>query len=139
MHASSDRDRTLADPRAARYIWQRELGYTMWTVELRLSGKVIGACGFFPLEGTGPGIELAYHFAREYWGNGYATEAAAACLAFGLEGLGFERVVGITFSENSASRRVLEKIGMTYAGIQRFYDTDACVYEIAGNERNQPR
>jgi RimJ/RimL family protein N-acetyltransferase len=56
--------------------------------------------------------EIGFIFDRAYQGRGYATEAARALLAFGFDGMGFHRVIGRTEARNTASARVLEKLGM---------------------------
>ena len=50
------------------------------------------------------------------WGRGYATEAALAAVAFAFEELDRPEVISIAHPENAASRRVMEKAGLTYAG-----------------------
>lgn len=57
--------------------------------------------------------ELGYWFSPACWGQGYATEAASAVLRFGLDTLCLPKVIATCFSVNTASKRVLEKIGMT--------------------------
>lgn len=57
--------------------------------------------------------ELGYWLNPAWWGQGYATEAASAVLRFALDTLQLPKVVATCFSVNLASRRVLEKIGMT--------------------------
>jgi RimJ/RimL family protein N-acetyltransferase len=57
-------------------------------------------------------VELGYHFARRHWGNGYATEAVAACLEFARK-RGIDRVVALILPENDRSIRVAERVGMT--------------------------
>ncbi len=89
-----------------------ESGYGLCAVAERESGRVVGVCGLFPVEWVGPEVEVAYHFAREVWNRGYASEAAGAWVstAFGQRGL--DRVVALAFPANRASTRVMEKIGM---------------------------
>ena len=60
--------------------------------------------------------ELGYWIGVPYWGQGYATEAAAAVLAFGFETLQLNRIYAVRFAENKASGRVLEKIGLRHEG-----------------------
>jgi RimJ/RimL family protein N-acetyltransferase len=78
----------------------------------RESGRLIGDCGLFPMDGVGPDVELAYGLAPDVWGRGYATEAAAACVRAGFEQLALERIVADVDPSNPSSIRVLEKIGM---------------------------
>ncbi len=63
--------------------------------------------------------ELGYWIGVPYWGQGYATEAAAALLAYGFQALGLARIHACHFAGNTASGRVLQKIGMTHEGRQR--------------------
>jgi RimJ/RimL family protein N-acetyltransferase len=105
-----------------RQMLERERGYAMWAVEIKASGVFIGQCGFQPIEGTEPEVELAYHFNKASWGSGYATEAAMAVLAYGLEPVGLARVIALVVPENIGSWRVLEKIGMRYEGLADYHD-----------------
>jgi RimJ/RimL family protein N-acetyltransferase len=90
---------------------QTQRGFSYWAVVERESGRVIGDAGFGIFEETGD-IELGYTIARDRWGRGYATEAAAGCLAAGLTHLGVERIVAVIDSRNENSIRVAERIGM---------------------------
>ena len=74
-------------------------------------GGFVGGCGVFQLEGTGD-VEISYRLPHARWGRGFATEMARAVLAHGFDALGLPRIVGLTFPQNVASQRVLEKIGM---------------------------
>jgi RimJ/RimL family protein N-acetyltransferase len=102
-------------------------GFGFWGVVEKATGKLIGACGIKELEG-GPDIEVGYHLARAAWGRGYATEAAGACLRYAFERVGLDRVLGVVQPPNGASRRVLEKIGMTFERLGHYYGNDCRVY-----------
>jgi RimJ/RimL family protein N-acetyltransferase len=60
-----------------------------------------------------PCVEVGWRLAKEHWGRGYASEAAAASLRFAFEQLKFKQIVSFTASLNSRSIRVMERIGMT--------------------------
>ena len=113
--------RPLPDVDAVRAIMdeqilaQAERGYAYYAVELIADGSVVGDAGFGLFEPTGD-VELGYTFARRAWGVGYATEAAAACLAAALAGLDVPRVIAVAEVENVASHRVAESIGMRRDG-----------------------
>jgi [ribosomal protein S5]-alanine N-acetyltransferase len=104
------------DQAAARRVLQKGIAYELehgfchWAAVEKSRGRVIGACGFNLFEG-GPRLELVYHFARLFWRQGYATEAASACLRYAFERLEVPVVVASVDKKNDASRRVLEKIG----------------------------
>ena len=91
-------------------------GFSSWAVVERRTGRLIGDVGLGIFEPTGD-IELGYTLARDYWGLGYASEAAKACLAAALAHLDVPRIVAVVDLENETSLRVSERIGMTRAEI----------------------
>ena len=87
----------------------------LWATVHKESGKFIGRCGLLPWDiGEQQEVEVAYTIAREYWGQGLATEAAQAILNYGFEKLHLTRLVSLIEPENIASQRVAEKIGMAF-------------------------
>jgi ribosomal-protein-alanine N-acetyltransferase len=100
---------------------ERATGLTLWAVKRKDTGEHVGQSGFALVEGTGPDVEIAYHYAKRAWGHGFATEAAIACLAHGFDRLGLERVIAICYPENTASWRVMEKAGLRFDGEGDYY------------------
>ena len=88
-------------------------GFCLGAVEERATGRMIGLGGLQLLGSTGE-LETGYWIARDLWGKRYASEAAGGALRHAFETVGGARVMAITDHENWASRRVMEKIGMTY-------------------------
>lgn len=89
------------------------LGFGRYAVIFKKTGELIGDCGFLRIELDGRlENDLGYIISKRHWGQGFATEAAQACLQYGLSTLGFERVVANMETRHVASRRVAEKIGM---------------------------
>jgi putative acetyltransferase len=92
-----------------------------WAVTLRDSGQVIGSVGLhtdFVRRGV-PSRMLGYALSPDFWGHGYATEAARAAIAFGFGRLELE-ILGVNhFPRNDASRRVIEKCGFRLEGTMR--------------------
>ena len=85
-------------------------------ITLRDGGQLIGNCGIRLAE---PGVrigDLGYELSPEHWGRGYATEAARAMVDFAFSELQLHRVWAECVPENTASRRVLEKLGMRREG-----------------------
>jgi len=92
---------------------------------------LVGYCGLRPLPDRPDAAELMYAIAPERWGRGLATEAAHTVLAWGFENLPVEEVLGMARPENLASRRVLEKLGMRYAGLcDRYYEPALALYRL---------
>jgi RimJ/RimL family protein N-acetyltransferase len=100
-----------------------ERGFSFWAVELPGIAPFIGITG---LEVPGfaapftPCVEIGWRFAAEYWGQGYATEAANAALAFGFSQLGLKEIVAFTVPGNTRSRRVMARLGMTHDAADDF-------------------
>jgi RimJ/RimL family protein N-acetyltransferase len=86
-------------------------GYGMTALVLRESGEVVGFCGLVHPGGQ-PECEIKYTLRRPFWGRGLATEAASAMLAYGARTHGLSRVIATIYPENTASARVLAKVGM---------------------------
>lgn len=105
-----------------RHTMESELGYAVWAVDAKETGTFIGQCGFAPLERKGPEVELAYHYVKAAWHQGYATEALIAVLAYALGPLGLDSVIGLVVPENVGSWRAMEKAGMRFEGTATYYD-----------------
>ena len=113
---------------------QKKHGFSLWALIRKEDGGLIGDCGLILVEGKGPEVELSYDIAYEFWGKGYAREAARECLRYGLEDLGLQRIVGLTYKDHYASRRIMEKIEMTYEGKVHHYDRDLVQYSATRKE-----
>lgn len=110
--------------------WTRS-GWGLWALEERENGRLVGLAGLFPLARKGPEIELAYHVLPSRWGRGYATEAGAALLEAAWRETDLDYVVAVAFEENTASTRVMEKLGMTYEGPTRYLGHELVRYSLA--------
>jgi ribosomal-protein-alanine N-acetyltransferase len=84
-------------------------------VQMRASEDLVGFCGFVRLAGMEE-TELWYELTQEVWGRGLATEAAWACVRYAFEEVGMERVIAGADEPNTASLRVIEKLGMKFLG-----------------------
>lgn len=93
------------------------------------SNCLIGWCGLWRLKETNE-VEVGYAIVKEYWGKGYAVEAAEVFLKYGFEDLSFEKIVAVANPENRNSWRVMEKLGMTFDHIGKYYDNDLVHYTI---------
>lgn len=93
-----------------------EQGFGLWAVEVRESRAFAGFVGLavptFPAPFM-PCVEVGWRLAREHWGRGYAPEGARAAMAHAFGPGDLEEIVSFTAEGNAASRRVMEKLGMT--------------------------
>jgi RimJ/RimL family protein N-acetyltransferase len=90
-------------------------GFGMWALEIpgvtRYAGFVGLSRPFFEAHFT-PCVEVGWRLMADYWGHGYATEAARAALRVGFRDLGFDEIVSMTIPANVRSRNVMQKLGM---------------------------
>ncbi len=63
---------------------------------------------------------IGWRLGRDYWGQDYATEGARAALLYGFDVLGLKEILSFTSPDNSRSRKVMEKVGMTYDPADEF-------------------
>jgi RimJ/RimL family protein N-acetyltransferase len=87
-------------------------GFGMWGVEELETGRLVGRVGFHePIEW--PGFELGWTIGREFWGKGYATEAAQRALEYAFQEMGRDHVISCIDPENVRSIKVAERLGET--------------------------
>jgi ribosomal-protein-alanine N-acetyltransferase len=146
--------RISADPVTRRFMWsgvlsrertahnirewtrEYERGLGLLAVVHRAEGRLIGQCG---LEEEGDLFELGYMLDKDYWGTGLATEAARAVLAHGFCTLELPRIWATAHAENAASRRVMDKLGMTFRRSERHPEDEEVFYAISREEFLRPR
>ena len=101
-----------------------DCGVQYWPMFELNSGEFVGCCGLRPYKREDKVYELGFHLRTEQWGKGYATEAARAVLKYGTEVLRLPAIFAGHHPDNSASRRVLLKLG--------FEEQDAEFYKPTG-------
>ncbi|PHV13310.1 GNAT family N-acetyltransferase [Chitinimonas sp. BJB300] len=90
-------------------------GFTFWAVEVPGVADFIGFTGLLRTPYAAhftPCVEIGWRLAREYWGRGYATEAAKLALEYGFQQLQLDKIVAITTPDNLPSQSVMTRIGM---------------------------
>jgi RimJ/RimL family protein N-acetyltransferase len=107
--------------------WKQH-GFGRWCVTDKATRRLIGYGGLRNLYGT---PELVYLLDKPFWNRGLATELAKACLKWGFDNRPFERIVAVTRPEHTASRRVMEKIGMSYERDTCYQEVDVVQYCIS--------
>jgi RimJ/RimL family protein N-acetyltransferase len=95
--------------------YERDPGFGTWAAIEKSTGAFAGWFGLTRALPDTPGTaELGYRLRRPVWGKGYATEGAQALIRKAFRELGVERVVATTYQDNLASRRVMEKAGLSF-------------------------
>jgi [ribosomal protein S5]-alanine N-acetyltransferase len=113
-----------------------------WAIADRAKGQLIGTAGFWRVIKPHFRAEIGYELAPEWWGQGVMTEALGALLGFAFTRMGLHSIEAQIHPDNSASRRVLEKLGFVQEGFLRenFYDpiearfTDTVVFGLLNVE-----
>ena len=90
-----------------------------WAIVHRASGRMIGSCGFTTIDSVNNCADIGYVLNPDFCGQGLMTEAARCVRDFGFDVLHLNRLEGRFMIENTASRRVMERIGMQYEGVRR--------------------
>jgi ribosomal-protein-alanine N-acetyltransferase len=98
-------------------------GFGLYMTEVKESGAQIGMCGLIKRD-TLPDVDIGFALFPEFWGRGYAHEAAAAVLEHGRRTFDLKRIVAITSLDNESSIKVLEKIGMQFERTLEFAPGD---------------
>jgi ribosomal-protein-alanine N-acetyltransferase len=101
--------------------------YGPWAVVEKKSGELAGHCGlrFIPEIGE---TEVLYALGKDFWGKGYATEAARASVEYGFQKIGLDRIIALAVPQNIASRRVMEHCGLTYEKDTHLFGMDVVYY-----------
>lgn len=111
-------DRAASDAivdRLSKHI--EEHGFGFWALEAPGVAPFVGFTGLIHVGDDmpfAPAVEVGWRLAREHWGNGYASEAARAALAFGFDELKLDEIVALTVPANLRSQAVMKRIGMSH-------------------------
>lgn len=92
-------------------------GFGLWAMERRADGMFLGFTGLQSCNAAlpfAPALEVGWRMARKYWGQGYASEAAQACLHFAFTVLQEKELVSFTATSNVRSQAVMRRLGMAY-------------------------
>ncbi len=110
---------------------ERERPWLLWAVQHEADQRLIGFCGFAKYLDE---IEIGWRLDPEYWRQGLGTEAAGAVLAYGFNDLGFDHVVSVAQTDNTASIKIMKRIGMKYreTTIDSSCGREVVVYETHG-------
>ncbi len=113
----------------------------VWAVELASTHEMIGTCCLFNADLTSKHAEIGFGLHRPFWGNGYMSEAARAVVDCGFDLLQLHRIEAEIDPRNTASARVLERLGFVREGLlreRRMIDgeiSDGAIYGLLRTDR----
>jgi ribosomal-protein-alanine N-acetyltransferase len=115
----------------------RAHGFGPWIAIDRASGTWLGEIGLNEIpDWPGPHrVEVGWELDPAWWGRGLASEGGRAALAFGFGECGLERIISVCNPLNAPSRRVMEKIGLSYQGLLPFHNRHAAWYALDRAQR----
>ncbi len=104
-------------------------GYSFWAVIRKSDQQFIGICGLLKQEIDGVSeLEVGYRLDNKFWGQGYATEAARACMAYAKDTLKAKRIISIITQENKPSIKVALRNGLSLEKEAIFHATKVNIY-----------
>ena len=117
-------------------------GYGTWAVERKSDGALVGRVGLIHPEGW-PQVEVGWTLGRPFWGQGYASEAAAAALDYAFLTQPVDRMISCIDPENTPSQAVAARIGETKGELRTLRsggkDFDVDIWSIARDEWQRRR
>lgn len=101
--------------RLATWATKHRDGYGFFAIVTRDDERLAGVQILKPFDDL-PYVDLGWRLHPDAWGRGYATESACGAVSYAFDVLGLDEVAAVTLPDNVRSRRVMERLGMTYAG-----------------------
>lgn len=111
------------------YDHYKKYGFGRWAVINKINGEFLGWCGlkYSPESNE---FDIGFRFFQINWSNGYASEAALACIKIGFNKFKIKSIIRKAMKENKASVKVLQKIGLTYFEERKCDDKQLVIYKI---------
>lgn len=114
-------------------LWNNGTG--LWAIVTKETREIVGMIGLIPLQDEEEQLtqdyEIGWHLKKSAWGKGYATEAAKAILDYGFNTLKLPAIYSIARSENAASLRLIQRLGMIPVGrTTRYYKTELEMFKL---------
>jgi [ribosomal protein S5]-alanine N-acetyltransferase len=110
VRSLEDAVRYMRDGPMAMY---EQFGFGLWHTARKSDGAAVGMCGLLKRDQL-PDVDIGYAYLPEFWGQGFAFEAAEAVMHHASDKFGLRRLIGVVSEGNSGSIRVLEKLGMEF-------------------------
>ena len=125
------REEAFQNSRRSERLWT-DHGFGPWAAISKATGRWIGRIGLNLLEDwPGPARwEVGWELDPSFWGQGLATEGGREAVRYGFESAGLERIISVTVPEHAASRRVMEKLGLSYQAMVEFREHRVVWYAI---------
>ncbi len=107
----------------------QKYGFGRWACIHKITGEHLGFAGLKHIDELGE-VEIGFRLMRAHRGCGFATEAATAAVAYGLNDLALRSIIGLVLPENTASVRVLQKCGLRFSRITPYRGSQLAGYVV---------
>jgi len=126
---------SAAETFLAGYTHYRQYGFGRWAVIRQQDDQFLGWCGlnYTPAEDE---YDIGFRFFRKFWGQGYAKEAAKACINLGFGAFHMPSIIGRAMKVNKASIRVLETAGLSFYKEAILHGDEGVIYRIVKPEND---
>ncbi|MEJ6005655.1 GNAT family N-acetyltransferase [Paucibacter sp. AS339] len=122
----------MIDRVKARWV---DTGYSWWSFIDKENGQIIGAgCIQHLARDVANPLEIGWRLRKDRWHQGFASEAAQGMASFAFDTLKTDLLVSVCDPANTGSSRVMERLGMSYRGLERWYDMDTSVYQMSDRD-----
>lgn len=115
VHSLEDAEKQIVE----KYLPSYKNGLGNFLVVEKQTGKSIGSCGLYQRDNLDH-PDIGFAFLPEFFGKGYGWEAASAIKSYAFNQLKLTTLLGFTLPNNSASRKLLEKLGLRVTGTFQF-------------------
>ena len=132
-------DETIDHLEMVKKQW-KDLGFSSWSFFDRCTDAFVGTGGIQHIEfNPNNPLEMGWRLKADQRGHGYATEAARHMAHFIFELLNIDALYALCHQDNTRSERVMQRLGMEYCGIERWYNLDVSVYRLDREHCQQPQ
>ncbi|EJS45436.1 hypothetical protein ICE_05618 [Bacillus cereus BAG1X1-2] len=107
-----------------------QYGFGVWAVLNKCTGEIIGHCGLRYVDQKEEEVEIMYLLDPEFWGRGYATEAAIASIQYATNSMEIKKLIARIKITNDKSKKVLETLGFQYTYDKDYQGKRLSHYEI---------
>ena len=116
-----------------------------WGITRKDEGDIIGSCGYYGIHTWNRRASIGYELGRIYWRQGIMAEALSAMIDFGFDEMDLNRIEALVMPENSASIKMLEKLGFRNEGLLEEYEqwgskgfVDLCMFAMLRKDWSVP-
>lgn len=127
-------EETKAHIEVVKELW-KTYGYSSWSIFELKTNQFIGTGGIQHLEFNPENpLEIGWRLIPSKWKQGFATEAAQCMMEYAFATLGIDALRAVCHQENIKSAKVMQRLGMRFRGLEKWYNLDTIAYGMTKEE-----